>query len=223
MRAFFLTISSLLFCLPQLSYAEQWQLIKSEQGINSFKKQQSYSKLLAFKAEAVVKHPISKVVNILLDSDHAESWIPKLIDSRVIPPSNWPLDYTQYTKFDAPWPIRDRLFLSRVQVDIGADGDTQIHYLNTQPDYREQGFVRGSAAGSTYTLKRNKINPQHTDVIAISVADPNGAIPKWLVNWVGMNMPHNTMLQLREKSAQNDIPMRVEIASLYSGTELALD
>ena len=55
----------------------------------------------------------------------------------------------------------------------------------------------------------------HTRLIAIAIADPRGAIPDWLINWVGKSLTHDTMAQLRDQVKRSDIPDLIIATRLY--------
>jgi hypothetical protein len=229
--AFIASASLLLINTAQATPSQQtdWQLIKDSAHIRSYKKVQTGTPLLAYKAISIIEAPLPEVLSVLLDPHNSEEWIPRLLQSSVLDAKHWPKSYVQFTQFDAPWPVTDRFFLSKVEVKIDPKTyQTEIHYFNSEinselkhelkavlaPQSNEQPSVRGSAGGSHYILKPAD-HGQNTEIIAISVADPNGAIPKWLVNWIGKNMPHNTMKQLQDRVAERKQLVIPEIAQLY--------
>ncbi len=212
-----LLISLMLICWAQVSIGEQahsWQLSRDEESIRSYKSNQAGQKLVAFKSDSVIDAPIAEVLSVLLDDEDADKWIPRLAGSE-IRTGDWPTDYVQFTRFDSPWPVRDRIFLSRVNVTVDPETHlTDIYYHNQPNAELVPKTILGSTEGSHYQL-HSLNNGTQTRLIAISMANPNGSIPKWLVNWVCKNVPHDTVVLLREHLANNTIVVEEGILQLY--------
>ncbi|NRB37235.1 MAG: hypothetical protein HRU20_02065 [Pseudomonadales bacterium] len=212
---------SLLFSLlygPLLVQAEShnWQLSRDEDNIRSYKSRRAGQKLVAFKSDSIIDQPIAKVLTVLLDSTYAHEWIPKLKTSEIREAKHWPEAYLQFTHINAPWPVWDRIFLSRVTVDVDPiSHQTNIHYVKADEDIHIAKTILGSVDGSFYQLQ-SVDNGQKTRLIAISVANPNGSLPKWLVNWVSANMPHDTVVLLRDYMANHAITVDARIQRLYA-------
>ncbi|MCY4046318.1 MAG: hypothetical protein OXE99_14740 [Cellvibrionales bacterium] len=197
-------LSLLLFfiALPHMTKAEPWQFIKQKHGVNAYKKHIEGSTLYSFKGEGIINHPIEKVVALLLDNQHATEWIPKLIRCQELKTNNqWPKSFMQFSLFDAPWPIKDRYFFSRIDVSVSDNGNQVIiHYDDISPDLGLKeapippNAILGKLSGSEYTLKRLANGKTHFS--AISSVKPNGKIPNWLLNWVGGSMPFDSYLRM---------------------------
>lgn len=194
---------------------EGWQLIKEAEGVMSYKRQTANNSLMAFKATAIIDAPVHKVLDVLIDSEQSKLWIPKLKFSEIIERHSWPNQYLQFTRFNAPWPVKDRIFLSQVNVTINPlNFQTDIHYSNSTQKRFIKNTIRGNAEGSHFTLEPRN-NGKATYLVATSMADPNGFIPKWLINWVSTNVAHDTIILLRAYIKENPTPTPPEILHLY--------
>jgi hypothetical protein len=115
----------------------------------------------------------------------------------------------------------DRVFVSRIALEVDPETFTAvIDYLATDDHVEPRDAVLGSATGSRFVL-RPIDGGARTDFVGIGVADPKGAIPTWVVNWVGGSWPHQTIEALRKQVRKNDVVVRPPIARLYEGFEVA--
>ena len=203
-------------CLPTFSDEHDWQLSRDEDNIRSYKSKQQGQKLVAFKSDSIIDAPIAKVLSVLLDSDTATQWIPRLQQSIISDAEKWPLAYTQFTRINAPWPVRDRVFLSTVNVEVDPESHlTTITYTAKADAVALKKTVLGSVDGSVYQLSEVD-NGRKTRLLAISIANPNGMLPKWLVNWVSATIPHDTVVLLRQYLANHSVSIDPKIARLYA-------
>jgi hypothetical protein len=174
------------------------------------------SSIYSFRAESELDAPMVRVMSVLLDADRVDEWIDRLAESRVHRWIRAPIEYVQYTRFDAPWPVTDRVFLSRVLISIDPRShDTVIEYHNTKEEPPEGRWLRGYAGGSYYELKPLD-GGDRTALLAVGVADPRGSIPVWLVNWIGASWAHDTVMALRAQLARPDVENLPEFDLLYA-------
>lgn len=205
----------------RLDSKPDWILKRDEQGIRSYEKKLDGSPLLSFKAEGVIDAPIDLVLSVLLDADRSSEWISHLSESAILRWIEEPREYVQLSRFDVPWPVSDRMFVSRVALDIDpATYTAVIVYLPADDQVDPRDAVLGSATGSRFVL-RPIDGGARTDFVGIGVADPKGAIPAWIVNWVGGSWPHQTIEALRRQVRKDDVVVTPMIASLYAGFEVA--
>ncbi len=212
-----LCLSALGLAAPSAVLA--WELTRDEDGIKAYKRTQADSPLLAWKAEGVVDAPVLQVMTVLLDGNRAGEWIPRLVQSEVRDGSRWPREYKQFSRFDAPWPVSDRVFYSRVTIDVDPEtGHTEIRYFDIDEEIETQGAVQGNAGGSFYVLEPID-DGERTYVSGVSVANPNGFIPTWLVNWVGSSVAWDTLSRLRAQVARGEREVRPLLVQMYRGGE----
>ena len=133
-----------------------WDLIKTKHGVSAYKKHLPNEGLYAFKEEGFIDHPIDKVLTVLLDNNRETEWVPKLSECKILKSESWPQSFSQLSLFDAPWPIKDRYFYSKVSVEINKNNiDIFYHNLDLQPPLTEdkkRNAIQGSIAGSHYRL-----------------------------------------------------------------------
>jgi hypothetical protein len=201
---------------PHVSAAEQgWELMRDENGIRSYKRIVPGSPLLAFRGEAAVDAPIGRVMSVLFDADRVGEWIPRMLESRVYRWIKEPVEYIQYTHFDAPWPVTDRIFLSHVTVEVEPETQrTVILYGDSDDEVPTEELVRGYNGGSYYILEPID-GGRGTWIIGVGTADPKGIIPDWLINWIGTSWPYDTLVHLRRQVARDDILELPIVRAIY--------
>jgi hypothetical protein len=197
-----------------------WELTRDEDGIRSYEMQRDGLPLLSFKAEGIIDAPIDLVLSVILDAERSTEWISYLSESVVVRWIDEPVGYVQFARFDVPWPVKDRVFISRVALEM--DPETYAAVLSYHPSDDRAEFedaILGSATGTRYIL-RPIDGGARTIFIGIGIADPKGSIPKWLVNWVGGSWPHETIQALRRQVRKDDVFVMPLIEPLYTGFEI---
>jgi len=203
-----------------LEASPDWVLTRDEAGIRSYKMQREGSPLLCFKAEGIIDAPVHLVLSVVLDAERSMEWISYLSESVVLRWVDEPIDYVQLSRFDIPWPVKDRVFISRVAIEVDPETYEAVLVYHPADDQVElRNAVLGSATGTRFHL-RPIDGGGRTSFTGIGIADPKGALPKWLVNWVGGSWPHQTIQALRKQVRKHDISVMPALEPLYAGFEV---
>jgi hypothetical protein len=196
-----------------------WELIRDDDGIRTYRIQRPDSPLLAFKGEGVIDAPIDLVSSVCLDAERAGEWIGLLSESVVLRWLEEGRGYVQFTRFDLPWPVRDRVFVSRVVLDVDPDSyAATLSYHESDETPAIDDAILGSTAGTHFRMRPIEGGAK-TFFTGIGIADPKGAIPVWLVNWAGRSVPHETLQALRRQVRKDDVSVSPLVESLYEGFE----
>jgi len=165
------------------------------------------------------------VLSVCLDAERAGEWIGLLSESAVL---RWLDDGeadVQLTRFDLPWPVRDRVFVSRVEIDVDpASRAATLTYFESHVSHEDDetlaidDAIRGSTAGTHFRM-RPIAGGERTLFTGVGIADPRGAIPVWFVNWAGRSVPHRTLEALRRQVGKPDVAVSPGVASLYEALE----
>jgi len=207
--------------LPWEFDAEQgWNLTRDDDGIRSYRLQKEGSPLLLFKAEGVIDAPIDLVLSTVMDAERAGEWIDFLSESVVTRWIEQPSKSVQFTRFDLPWPVKDRVFVSRVELEIDPKSYAAVLFYRACEDrVAFENAIQGSATGTRYLL-RPIDGGARTRLTGIGIADPKGSIPKWVVNWVGGSVLHETIASLRQQVHKKDVAVNPLLEPLYRGFEV---
>ena len=84
------------------------------------------------------------------------------------------------------------------------------------------GGIQGYTGGSYYVL-RPVDEGRGTYFIGVSVADPRGSIPAWLINWMGESWAHKTLRLLARQVAKSDVTDLAIIEPFFVGFEPSPD
>ena len=65
-----------------------------------------------------------------------------------------PREFIQVSLFDAPWPVRDRIFISHISLEVDrATGRARVEYGPSGYEEEVRGAILGSAVGTHYVLE----------------------------------------------------------------------
>ncbi len=193
-----------------------WKQTRDERGIRVFERDLPDSGLLSFKAVGVIDAPIDIVLSILLDEARLSEWAEDRSRSRVVGWFRKAVDYVSHDRVELPWPIKDRDFVTRVQIDVDpSDSTTRVSYsLSTYQVPASHDAVRGSLVGS-YCLLEPVDGGRRTRATGVAVADPRGSIPTWVVNLYQRNWPYETIMAMREQARKPDLTVLPRLRPLY--------
>lgn len=183
---------SLLF-LPILAYPQDWKLKKNEQGIQVYTKTVEGSNLDAFKAIAVLESSPDLILEKLRDADHFEDWMPNCVSSK-LEKRDGALQY-HYVETKTPFPLdnRDSYYL----FDYELSEKKSLIKVKGLPKYgpSRKGIVRMPSIEGFWLLE--VLGPQKTRVSYQLQADPGGNIPAWVANQGSIDLPFNTLRNLK--------------------------
>src|SRR5690606_26172792 len=133
----------LLPLMAPLAQAEDWQLVKDEDGIKVYLAPVAGSKYKAYRGVATMRADVATVAALQEDVPGSCAWIHECREQKLLK-TEGALSWT-YTRFNTPWPVAPRDSVIRVTSSIGADGSV-TRVLEGVPDYlpAEKGFVRVS-------------------------------------------------------------------------------
>ena len=207
MRPFIIFIGFVMFLIPLSPSAsiEKWEKLSDIDGIEVFKKEISGSPIIAFKGQGILNASVSKVAQVIMDSQHATEWVDSLEETRRLK-SNSPLEYINYSHIGTPFVIKDRDFVTHTKIEIDQPRKEVIFRIHSthSADAPKTSYIRGDVMNSSYTL-RSLENGQKTYIIGEIHADPKGDVPKWLVNLVQKNWPYKVIQALRKQVIRPEV------------------
>lgn len=190
-----LIVAGLGLALPGIAMAEEWRLVKEQEGIRVYLKDVPGSKYSAYRGEVNIKTDLATLQALQDDAPGSCAWIHECREQKLLKregDEGW-----TYTRFDTPWPVQPRDAVLHVKVHTEADGSA-VREIEAVPDYlpAEDGFVRVSKTEGFW-----RMTPDGKGAVAVVYqlhAEPGGQVPGWLANKFVVEAPYNTLYQLRK-------------------------
>jgi hypothetical protein len=188
----------LLVIAPAISAdPSSWIEHSQRKGITVYKSKSADSQVLSVRGDAEISASIQNILEVLKDNARASAWMPHVAEKREISYSD-AQERIEYTHVDMPWPMQDRYFVNRGRLSREADGSVIVSVESVDaPDIVDQGRVRGWIHYSEFILRPISENQTHMSVQVN--CDPNGAIPKWMVNIAQLDWPVDFLLGLQKE------------------------
>ncbi len=184
-----------------------WELVRSDSGIVVHRCKVAGSSLHAFRGVGLIQAPIASVLAVLDDSDHRKEWMTdSIVNARVQRID--PLNEIFYSRTGAPWPIahRDIVCQAATTFDPVAHQVRVEIFSTTHPAYPvkkgvvRMPFLRGHwylwpEHGGEWTRAEYQI---HVDL--------GGRLPDWIMNRVTRQVPHDTLVGMRQQIKRRRYP-----------------
>ena len=182
--------------LAPTAWAENWQVVKDEEGIKVSLSEVAGSKYKAYRGVTVIKAPLAKVKALQEDVAGACAWIHECKSQKLLK-SEGDQSWT-YTQFNTPWPVTPRDSVLHVTTVQETDGSL-TRKLEEQPKYlpEEKGFVRVAQVEGYWKLVPKG---DSTEVTYQVHTEPGGSVPSWLANKFVVDAPFNTLKGLKERA-----------------------
>lgn len=185
-----------------LHAANEWKLVKNEEGIQVFLRNTPGSPVKSFMGKIKVKASISSLVSVLDDTSSYPRWLFNCKSAKEIAQQGDTLT-TRYIVTNMPWPVIDRdAIITSKRTQNPNTKQVQIQ-MTTNP--KQVPMVKGKVR--IQNLKGRWIitpsNNNELDVVYEMSIDPGGNIPKWIVNAMTVDLPFNTLKNLRKLSKES--------------------
>jgi hypothetical protein len=190
-------IISILF-FQTLSYAdENWRLIREEQDIQVYSRDNTDLLLKSVKGVVKIQASMDDLLEVLADTKTCSQWLYQCKFSRTIKQPSFVERY-DYIVTDMPWPVWDR--------------DVVVRSVFQQNRATKQVEIKFSSSPNSVPLKpglvrvrrmegRMLLTPQGKKTVQVIYevsVDPAGKIPKWLVNQTAEDFPFYSLKKLRD-------------------------
>jgi hypothetical protein len=160
--------------------ADDWQLTRQNYDIRVYKRTVDGSSIEEFKAVAEVDSPIEIIGEVLRDIPSYPAWYVGCTETRLLEQQDRN-HFTFYFRQKAPWPLRPRDLVLRVDTDVNlVQGWVEISVKSlADPVPPKIGIVRARMQGS-YRLEY--ITRHRTRITHMLWADPAGSVASSLAN-----------------------------------------
>jgi hypothetical protein len=187
----------LLSCSDAFSQ-ENWKLKKEKDGIKVYARRSQNSKFNEIKAEFRIKTNIFKFFSVISDVDKYPLWVYGTKSAILLKRLNAE-EVIYYSEFNAPWPVSNRDFYSKLKISLDTIKKTITIVSNSIPDFKpgKKGIVRIPYSTAEWSV--NTIDNSTLNVIYKVAIDPGGKLPAWIVNMFATSGPIESFTKLREK------------------------
>ena len=183
-----------------LSAQDNWELQKDKDNIKVYTRKVEGYDIKASKAIAIMETTIPRLVAVLMDASNYHKVIASSKSSKLLKIVS-ESERIYYVSTDAPWPVTDRdgIYSLKFSQDISTKIVT-ITFTGL-PDFipEKEGYVRVHDSKGLWTF--SPLSNGKVEVTYEYVADPGGSIPAWLANTSAVNIPFDTMQNLKERAA----------------------
>ena len=186
---------------------ESWQQIKQADGITVYRHVVEGSPLKEFRGRGTVDAPVAAILAVFNDVPHATEWMDSCNGSRSVADIG-DSEKVVYNRTHAPWPVADRdAVLHNVARFDAAEHRVELDFWSVD-DAKEppvKGVVRMPYLRGHWILWPST-DGQTTRVEYQVHANPGGALPTWLVNYVSRDLPWKTIEGLRAQVKRRHYP-----------------
>ena len=195
MRIGTLCLFVILFSL-NINAQTEWELKRVDEGITAYTRKRPGIKFKEYKVEMELEATLSQVMAIFKDFDVYTDLFPGTEEVKVL--ENSPLHHVTYTKFDIPFPARDRdaIFdnhISYIEEEkaLVIDVKCLTDEYETNPKLIQIEFCEGG-------WRFEDIGNGKLMVVHNLIVDPAGRAPAWIVNSKTVDDPIKTYKSLRQ-------------------------
>lgn len=174
----------------------EWELAKDKDGIKVFLKTVPGSKIKEFKGMTNIKSSLDSILAVLNDTEACPKWIHNCKDAFKLSEISFNEGYV-YQVINFPFPVKDRDLILHSVMTQDVDTNQVTIKLTAVPDYiPETRNVRIKKSDGLYLLK--PLPDRSIEVTWQHHTEPEGGIPKWIVNSLLVDTPFKTLNNLRE-------------------------
>jgi len=204
--------------LSRVSAGQEWTRVEIADGIEISRGTVPGTGLVAMRGVGTIDAPVWKVASILLDPARAPEWVDSLRESRVVERLG-PAAYIEYNHLAMPFPVKDREFVSEVQIDVdpGTHRVALVYRPAKAAAVPQTHGVRGEILAGRFDA-RSLERGLRTELIAEVQVDPKGMLPAWLVNMFQRHWPATTFEGMRKQAARPDIQIPAAFQDLLEAT-----
>jgi len=173
-----------------------WNLIKDEEGVQVFERNNPGTYLKTVKGVVVIPVPLNDLIDVLVDTQTFPRWLFKCIRASTLKQPSFVERYDHIIT-NMPWPVWDRDVIVRsVFQQNRATKQVEIKF-SSAPDSLalKPGIVRIRKMSGRMLL--TPLKKKSVQLIYEVSVDPGGRIPKWLVNDMAVDFPYYSLKNLR--------------------------
>lgn len=186
--------------ISNLAYAASAEkLAINKQGIKVWTSQLENNPMAQYRAETVFNTTLENVVGLILDTEYSNKWMPNVGQMKILERNDTTGSFIAYMVIKMPFPLANRDLV--MKGDIFKEKDGRIIVKNTAiKDSRmpeKSDIVRITKFEGDWVFQRLADN--QIKVSTRGYADPNGSIPKGIVNSFVQQQPYQMFQKMKEQ------------------------
>jgi len=190
-------------CLTALATGHEWDQISAADGITVYQKNLAGSDVISLRGEALIMATAVDIAAVMKDGKLASDWMPLVSSRHVLAPLS-ATERIECTHISLPWPVKDRYFINLAKIESLPNGvlHLSIHAVEKpDPAWLESDKVLGEMHLSEFVL--TPVNQGTATFMTMEVhTDPQGMIPKFLVNLAQRSWPRDFFTGLNQELAK---------------------
>jgi len=197
MKRFF-AFFALFLIFETIVVAQEWELIRDEDGVEVYYKAPNSKGIIEVKAIETLETNLSTLVAVLIDFENYVNWKESCKYAKVISTIS-SSDIVYYYQTDLPWPISDRDCVLRFKYSqdsttkvVNAKATCASGYMPVDEDYERD--YDNVVIWTLTPLSNGKVKVYN--YLAFKV---NDSFPDWLVKQAVDSGPFNTMVNLQSQ------------------------
>jgi hypothetical protein len=192
MRSLNLFVSMILLWTPAFG----WELQKNSQNIMIYTRTVEGSAIKEFKGTTKIKSNLSAFLGLLSDSKACPKWIHQCKFSKVLKVISQN-ERLNYNITDLPFPVTDRDIVIHSKVSQDPKTKTVTVRLINKRNYKKpvSGLVRVEKLSGYWKFK--PLGNGYVQVTYQVHSEPGGSLPNWLINSGAVDMPFETLKNLK--------------------------
>ena len=197
----FLLTALLLFTCHVYGEEYQWEKVKDKNSIEIFTRPVNGSRIKECLAVTMMRGRLSSVLAVFNDTASYTRWMYRCSEATLLLKKN-SYERIIYSVISSPWPVADRDIVVKSSLVHDRNTGVVTVTINGLPDYVaiKPGRVRMRGMNGCWVLE-----PRGNGWIKISYrihSDPGGSLPDKLVNSSIVDIPYNTLYNLRKMAGQ---------------------
>jgi hypothetical protein len=199
-------VMSALGALPVHAAEGAWEQVSNKNGILVDRRAVEGSHLKEFRGRAVVDVPLPSLLAVFHDIEHATEWMDQCRASNLVE-DRGDLVKIVYNRTRARWPVSDRDAVLRNDVYFdGSEGRVRIEFSTVQRSDTPpvKGVVRMPYLHGHWYLWPDAARGTRVEYQVF--ANPGGALPDWIVNYVSKELPRKTIVALQQQARRRAHP-----------------
>lgn len=182
-----------------------WKYLKTKNDTKISVSETPWSRFRTFKAEKMIDQPFEVLIEVLLDVNGFQEWLPDCMLSRHLKTFGDRLDgnFLVHVKWDSIFPIKNRDFVIEVTSDVDWASQEYITVELTSVDDSPEPVLKGTKRLKHFYSRYHftYVDREHTYVSYSMMVDPLLPLfPRWMVEIQTASIPYKTLVGLEERA-----------------------